>query len=605
MEFRNDIQGLRAIAVFLVFIFHLSSNYLPGGFIGVDIFFVISGYLVSSIILHKINKGTFSLVSFYESRIKRIVPAYYFMLAIVAVLVGFVFISSDAQIFRRALMWSIAFLSNNHFANLDNYFGASSNENPLLHTWTLGVEMQFYFILPLLLLFIKGRKSLIAILSIVTVGLFIYGSYMIYKGNSDKMYFSLFARMPEFLLGAIAAIINIRDTKIVKNNSLLLSSIGLIIIIISPFAFNKNTPFPGAMSIIPCFGALLILISNINPINSFLSNKVFVYLGEISYSVYLWHWPVMALMRYYTNDYDFNLIETIVVILATAILSLISYYGVEKALRATKGFKFYIPFGALGLVTCIMFFAVLHLNNKVFGNSSRFMAPSFGLASHAQTFTEVEEFGDTTKNSQILFIGDSHALTMKNYIDVIADSSGFSFETVTNNRYPTIPGLTSKEIKEEVLLNQYNNLIPHVVSKIKDAKLIILMFHGDGSEWKSQIIDLINNLKNSQKLLVLEDFPTLDKNPVRFNRAIVKDEEIEQVYKLNYNPLNNEIEDLLNSTNKTKYLKLSSSKVFENAPFFQDSLMYYDQGHLNEYGSKVFALDTKNQFLNAISWGLN
>lgn len=151
MEFRKDIQGLRAIAVLFVFIFHINSSWLPGGFIGVDIFFVISGFLISSIILHKLDNNRFSFKDFYISRIKRIVPAYYFLLLIVAFFGVFFFMTSDINVFRKSFFWSLLFNSNHYFTSLDTYFGASSSENPLLHTWTLAVEMKFYLFLPILL----------------------------------------------------------------------------------------------------------------------------------------------------------------------------------------------------------------------------------------------------------------------------------------------------------------------------------------------------------------------------------------------------------------------------------------------------------------------
>lgn len=168
MKFRNDIQGLRALAVIFVFVFHLSNRFLPGGFIGVDVFFVISGYLISKIILSKLEKNDFSLKEFYISRLKRIVPAYYFLLIVVWVAFFFIFINADIGKFKLSHFWATIFNSNYYFANADNYFGASSNENPLLHTWTLGVEMQFYLFLPLLL-FIRNRKLLTAILCLLVM----------------------------------------------------------------------------------------------------------------------------------------------------------------------------------------------------------------------------------------------------------------------------------------------------------------------------------------------------------------------------------------------------------------------------------------------------
>lgn len=352
MNFRNDIQGLRAIAVLLVFIFHLSNTLLPGGFVGVDMFFVISGYLVSGIVYSKIDKGSFSIVDFYKSRIQRIVPAYLFLLLFVAIGASLLFISSDAQTFRRSLFWTLLFNSNNHFAALDNYFGASSTENPLLHTWTLAVEMQFYFILPMILLVVRNKKVLISIILTMTIALFTYSTYGIYNGKTQLMYFSLPSRMPEFLLGVLAAVIKIGDLQLIKRNSNLFSFLGSIAILISAFSFSEATPFPGIVSLLPCFGTLALLVSNTSKINNFLSTKYLVYIGEISYSLYLWHWPLMAFFRYYKNEYEFSTVDRLIVVIATIVCSLISYYLIERSLRKAKGFRFIGPFVVLGGGSC-------------------------------------------------------------------------------------------------------------------------------------------------------------------------------------------------------------------------------------------------------------
>ncbi|WP_418359225.1 acyltransferase family protein [Sphingobacterium detergens] len=598
MNFRDDIQGLRAVAVLLVFIFHLSASLLPGGFIGVDMFFVISGYLVTGIVYSKINKGSFSILDFYKSRVRRIVPAYLFLLVCVAIGASFLFISSDAQIFRRSLFWTLLFNSNNYFAALDNYFGATSSENPLLHTWTLAVEMQFYFILPIILLIVRNKKVLVFLLSVITLGLFGYSTYGILNNGAQLMYFSLPSRMPEFLIGALAAIVKVEDLQFIKKNSNIFAFLGISAILICACLFSEATPFPGATSLIPCLGTLALLISNRSKINDILSTKYLVYTGEISYSLYLWHWPVMAFYRYYKNEYEFTISEKIVVLLATAIFSLISYYLIEHRLRKTKGFRFIGPFITLGMAVAAMYFLVPKINNRLFEGEEDLLFPKFGLDSHAQTFKKVETFGDSiTDKTKILFLGDSHALCMKNYIDIIGDRNGFSFKTITNNTYPTLPGITPDKFDNIKLLDQYNMLMKYVDQEIPKADLIIVQFAGTGEKWSFGLKKLLSKMRVDQKLLVLEDFPTLDKNPVRINKDVIKRNDIEQNYTLNRNKISAEILKIIASDSRSKYIDLTKSKVFGNAPFYNDTLMYYDKGHLNLYGSKVYALDTEKLFL--------
>jgi len=607
MKFRKDIQGLRAIAVLFVFIFHLSNTYLPGGFVGVDMFFVISGFLVTSIVYSKIKEKKFSILAFYKSRIKRIVPAYLIMLFITSIIVSIVFVNTDSYTFRKALFWTLLFGSNSHFASLDNYFGNSSFENPLLHTWTLGVEMQFYLVLPILLLLIKNTKVLIIFLLISVFVLLSYSTYGIFHGGTDLMYFSLLSRMPEFLIGSLAAIVNLENFPSIKKKANALSTLGAILVLLSAVLFSKDTPFPGFTSLIPCLGTLAILVSSSSKINSYLSNNILVFIGEISYSLYLWHWPVMALFRYYKNSYMFTPAEVIIVIILTLSTSLLSYYFVEKIFRQQKGMKFLIPFGTITGVVVAMVLLVPKINLKFNNLPLNFTSPSFGLESHGPTFVKVEHFGDISNQShanETLFIGDSHALCMKKYLDILGKRNQFSFKTVTNNTYPTLPGLDKELFKEDRLYRQYNKLMTHINPEIPKSKLIILQFSDDGDKWQDGLKCLLKTMRADQRLIVLSDFPKLDKNPVRINRNITKNK-LNETYIVTKRDVSKNILSIINSDTRAKFLDLSDSNVFDEAPFNRDTLMYYDQGHLNEYGAKKYAIDTEKKFMDSYKWGIN
>lgn len=606
MNFRNDIQGLRAIAVLLVFFFHLSATSLPGGFIGVDMFFVISGFLVTSIVHAKINKGTFSVMDFYKSRIQRIVPAYLFMLLVVSIVVAFLFVNTDSFPFRRALLWSILFNSNNHFATLDTYFGTANNENPLLHTWTLGVEMQFYFLLPMLLLFIRNQKMLVLVLSSLIIGLCGYSTYHIFNGNAATMYFSLPSRMPEFLIGTLAAVLRLADYNFIKTRSNILSMVGLGIIALSVLLFTELTPFPGATALLPCLGTLLLLLSPNSSLNLFLSKKPFVYIGEISYSIYLWHWPVMALLRYYKSSYEFTFWEIIFVVILTILLSFVSYYFVEKKLRQARGATFLIPFITISGLTAAMVLLTPKINFKLNQLPVEFTSPSYGLTSHGITFEKVGEFGSKTSTSkEILLIGDSHALVMKKYIDIIGKKNNIRFKAITNDTYPTLTGITKEDINNTKYFEQYSNVMKYVDQEIPKADLIILQFADDGDKWQNALKTLLKTMREDQRLLVLSDFPSLDKNPVKINRSIVKRPESGKEYKILKNVISSSMMNIINADKRVKYLDLSQSDVFDHAPFYQDTLMYYDQRHLNEYGSKVYEEKTGEQFMKAINEIIN
>ena len=211
MQFRPDIQGLRAIAVLAVIVFHLNPAWLPGGFVGVDIFLVISGFLISSILLHKKSKPGYSLTStlgyFYTSRLKRIAPAYYATLVMVSLLAAVLFLPADFATYRDGLKKAAWFNSNSYFASFGDYFAPANHEQPLLHTWSLAIEIQFYLIAPFIFLLLP-KRLLSWILPLSIISLTAYAEFQLrIAGNQQATYYSLVARLPAFFLGAWVALL--------------------------------------------------------------------------------------------------------------------------------------------------------------------------------------------------------------------------------------------------------------------------------------------------------------------------------------------------------------------------------------------------------------
>ena len=606
MEFRNDVQGLRAIAVLFVFLFHLSQNYLPGGFVGVDIFFVISGYLISQIVLNRIQNNQFNLGRFYISRIKRIVPAYYFLLIISWITFFFVFINADIGNYKLAHFWAVLFNSNYYFATADDYFGAASHENPLLHTWTLGVEMQFYLFLPLLLL-IKNRKLLKIVLGILTFSLFAYSTYEIFiNSNKSAMYFSLIARTPEFLLGVLAAVSKIEKTKIVIKNKNIISFFGAIGLLITAIFYKESSPFPGVLSILPCLSTAMILLTPQSKINQFLSNKVLTYFGEISFSVYLWHWPIMAFFRYYNNRYEFNFSETLLVIFITLICSLFSYYIIEKPLRYKKRFKFISPITLMVVLNVLMIYFVTPLKFSYSPIPLEYIYPVFAMDSHSKDFKQVGVYGaQTNQNKKILLLGDSHALSMVAYLDQLGKKNQFGFRVITNDGFPSIPYLGKKEIKEKRLQDVYFNLEPHIKNEIQHADVILINFTGSGLNWTPALRKLFSELKFNQKVLVISDYPSLEVNPVRINRSYLKNPDRNYSFKKKQDKIAPELLELINSNDKVRLVRLETQiDFFRDAPFYNDTLIYYDSNHINYIGSLKYEKATGEEFMNYLLWAL-
>ncbi|WP_448636326.1 SGNH hydrolase domain-containing protein [Pedobacter panaciterrae] len=198
-------------------------------------------------------------------------------------------------------------------------------------------------------------------------------------------------------------------------------------------------------------------------------------------------------------------------------------------------------------------------------------------------------------------IGDSHALGMKNYLDILGKKNSFSFKTATNDRYPTLPGLTQETIKEHRYYIQYQDLINEVNKIIPKTDIIILQFSGSGELWIPAIKNLIDGLKSNQSLIVLSDYPSVNKNPVRENRGVVKNPNRNQNYEISFKTMSPQILKIINANSNCYYLNLGKSRVFENAPFYRDTLMYYDKGHLNAYGSRVYAENTENEFMETLN----
>ncbi|MBK1897730.1 acyltransferase family protein [Chryseobacterium paridis] len=603
MQFRNDIQGLRAVAVVLVFLFHLNTNILTGGFIGVDVFFVISGYLVSNIILHKIESGKFNLIEFYIGRFKRLLPVYLFFLISILLVGGIVYLNLDINGLKNNVFHSLLFNSNNYLASLDNYFGAKSSENPLLHTWTLSIEMQFYFLLPLFLLLIRNKRYLFIITVLIVLGLLGYSYFnSTYLNNKNLMYFSFISRFPEFLIGLIFGLKENEIKKIIGNYKSVIGIICLMLIIGSGFFISESSNFPGFLVLVPCLSTGTLLVLNENVVNQkILNNKVLVHIGEISYSVYLWHWSIMALIRYYNADYNFNLIESIAIITITYFLSLFSYSFIESKFRKFSNKKFFIT--TLISILLLMFFYVniTKVNNYFSAIPIKYSKPSFGMNSHASSFKNVEVIGSghLDKEQSFLLIGDSHALVYKSFFDEIGKKRNFSLKTITNNTYPNIQGINRSDFPNEELYNQYTKLADVTNIEIKNSKYIIL-----ASSWSDKITSLPSALENfvsklpkDKKLIILSDFPVLDRNPIKVNRDYIKDKTKNNTYKVEINKLPNYVSSLSKRYPNVSIIDIDYSDLISQIPFHNNIVMYYDEGHLNDYGARIIANKEESQII--------
>ena len=351
LKYRAEIDGLRAISVCAVILYHaqitiFGHQLFKGGFIGVDIFFVISGYLITSIILKElVTTGSFSFKYFYERRIRRILPIY--------LLVGFVvificYLILPHKIFNfnfSSFLSSLPFLSNYFFYNEALQYSAVGNTDILLlHTWSLSVEEQFYLIFPFLFLFLFRKLNYRTIFVFIFISGIILSTYLSIIKPSFS-FFSLPTRFFELLFGTLICLFEKDIKEKFEKYSKIFSLIGLILIIISILCFSHDTLHPSYITLLPLFGASLIIIFSTfrDYVTKILSSKLFVFTGLISYSLYLWHYPIFLIVKY-LNLVEGLIYKKILLFLFIFIISYLSYKFIEKPFRKIYSFKKVLSF---------------------------------------------------------------------------------------------------------------------------------------------------------------------------------------------------------------------------------------------------------------------
>ncbi len=347
--YRPDIDGLRAIAILLVVFFHAGFREASGDSVGVDVFFVISGFLITGIILRDLDAGDFTFAHFYERRIKRICPALFVVLASIVIAGLFLLVPQDLYELGRTLAASVFFYANWLFYTQVGYFDGPAVEKPLLHTWSLAVEEQFYLIWPVLLFAfyrVAGRNALPRLI----VGLLLLSllaSQLVLDRNAAQAFYLLPYRAWELLLGGFLATIYAK----VPSRAVALSAaiLGLCAIAYSAAAFNTATPFPGFHAILPCAGAALLIFAGArqNPVSALvLSANPLRFIGKISYSLYLIHWPIFSFTRI-ALDRDTTQAEGLAIIAVSIVAAALSWRFIETPARKAKiGFPALVGVGA-------------------------------------------------------------------------------------------------------------------------------------------------------------------------------------------------------------------------------------------------------------------
>jgi peptidoglycan/LPS O-acetylase OafA/YrhL len=416
LNYRREIDGLRALAVLPVILFHAGFETFSGGFVGVDVFFVISGYLITTIILAELEQGKFSIVNFYERRARRILPALFLVMLVCIPFAWMWFFTNQLKDFSQSLVAVSVFASNVLFWHESGYFDTAAELKPLIHTWSLAVEEQYYVLFPLfLMLFWRlGKRWILILLGLIFVASLAIAQWAAYA-KPDAAFYLLPTRGWELLIGAFAAfyLSQANRKEFGKEVGEVGGWLGVALILYAVFAYSKATPFPGLYALVPTLGTVLVILfaTQQTTVGKFVGNKAFVGVGLISYSAYLWHQPLLAFFKD-RNFGDIDKFSATLIVFVTFTLAFLSLRYVETPVR-TK--KFLVTRAALfaASTSTILFFVVVGL----YGHSVNFL----GKRSTPKFLQEYEAKSD--------YIADNSYLAQESW-DVQKEINGIPFYRV-------------------------------------------------------------------------------------------------------------------------------------------------------------------------------
>lgn len=499
-HYRAEIDGLRALAVVPVILFHAGFEWFKGGFIGVDVFFVISGYLITTIIITELAEEKFSLAKFYERRARRILPALFFVMAVSLPFAWFWLIPTELKDFGHSLIAVSTFSSNILFWLESGYFDTAGELKPLLHTWSLAVEEQYYLLFPIFLIIVwrVGTRWLLVLLSLLffmSLGAAQWGAY----NSPSATFYLLPARGWELLIGVFAAFY-LKYKHFIKSRSInqVLSVIGLGLITYSVCTFDKGTPFPSLYALIPTVGTGLLILSAVpgTLVHRFLCLRPLVTIGLISYSSYLWHQPILAFARQ-RSVLDLSSPYLVALCFATFLIAYISWRWVEKPFRDPKkvSAKLCLQFSLFGIISFSVIGFVLGTNT--IGSKSPTILSSIqytslsdkmeneGYVCNVDTlsintnFTYCN-FGSGNSERQILVYGDSHVGALQYELDKVfkeKNIKGIWLREVLSEGYlcETTIFNTIKGGEENELLLNCRNSFSEAISEFSNVESIILL----------------------------------------------------------------------------------------------------------------------------------
>lgn len=552
-KYLPHIDGLRAISVILVILFHFMIGPFTGGYIGVDVFFTISGFLIIGSIVNQLEAGTFSALDFWQRRIRRLIPAILATLTL-TLFAGFLIMNpSGFEGLAKQSLFALFSVINFTLLGKVDYFDQSSPDEPLLHFWSLAVEEQFYIFFPIMALslffFLRKHKNykavMIGLLIVLSIASVYAAEYLIKNGQNLTAYYMMPTRFSQLALGGVLAIALQYDSvetflqKIPKSIHAVITISGFIAIGFVATKFTVNTAFPGFNSTLPTYGALTILMSGgRNSLKPILENSIASYIGKLSYSLYLVHWPVWAFLAYYLNRQPEKL-EVIGALITSFGLSVIIYHSVEKPFRFGKVFrnkamyKFLIP----SLATIILLagsvikmqglpYRIPSDRREYTNNATNYHKDHFGGAGYSG---DQQELGYPKAEADFLIIGDSKARQFAYGIDKYLRDRKRKAILISRDGCPMIEGVIRKTEPYHC-----NDRINKIFQEAKKSDIPIISARGwsyfDLLEYRGENFS-INDQNGAEKLVSLY---------INFHKKLLpgKTEKSRKVYLIGSNAFN-------------------------------------------------------------------
>ena len=521
-RYRPEIDGLRAVAVLLVVIYHAGLA-LPGGFIGVDVFFVISGYLITSIIWGELIQGRFSMMNFWERRCRRILPAALVVCLATVAMGWFQLMPRDFEALGQSAMAQALFCANFFFWQNTGYFDGPAELQPLLHTWSLAVEEQFYFVIPLVLLALskvsppRRQQAVMVVLCVIFIGSLLVSIDHVVRHPSAAFYL-LHARAWEMMAGSLLALVPAVMDRLPRLLREIGAALGLALIIGSALLLSKETPFPGLAAIPPCLGAVLIVGMNHGSMTwtgKLLAWRPMVFIGLISYSLYLWHWPLFAFAHYWALE-PLSLAHRLLLVAAGFVLAVLSWRFVETPFRTRQlcaNRPAIFKFSVAGIACLIAVGSLIIWRDGFHSRTAHVAKYADAIFDSAfirdMTLEDIREerfitLGAKSDDPPTLMVwGDSHAMAAMPAFDEVLKQHGLQGIAATRSStlpvlgyfYPSKWGLNEQSIP-------FNEAIVHHAQTRGIKDMVLVAFwpgHGisDADRFKASLLETVNRLATS------------------------------------------------------------------------------------------------------------